>query len=150
MLERILNIFKKKTEVIDKITKVKHLNLDPYELKSVYTKFEFINSDIVTTIEDMKDIINNPKINSEIIQVKMISKETKHYISFGEWFSNKGYFLDNPKEVLKEWCEVGKEFTKLCEKAENSNITRLIQNYRKFRPYKNELDIITEFLLNSE
>lgn len=149
MLKKLLGLFKKKTEVKDKIKKVKQLDLDPYSIKTIYTRFEFINSDIITTIEDMKAILNSPNIKTEIIKVKMISKETKHYITFGEWFTDKGYFLENPKEVLKEWCNVSKKFIKLCNEAEHSDSRRMVQNFRQIRPYKNEIDIITEFLLNS-
>lgn len=148
MFDKLLNLFKK-SETLDRIHRVKKLGINPYLLKTIYNKFDFVSRDVLFSIDEMREIINNPKIETEIIQVKMISKETKSYISFGEWFTNRGYFLEDPKEVLRIWCDVSKDFIKLCERCERSNSRRMIQNYRQIRPYKNEIDILTEFLLES-
>lgn len=149
MLDKLkLKLFGNKLSYISKLKIIKGLKLDIYESKFLHLHLDFINDSIITDINDLNGIING-KVHEEIIQVKMISKETIKYKTFRDWFTDKGFILSNPNEVLNNWVDVSIKFLKLCKEADVDKNTKLAKNYRRFKPYQNAIEIITDFILDN-
>ena len=70
-------------------------------------------------------------------------------ISFREWFTAEGYIISDPIAKLKEWINISITFIKLCDKLSNTEEKIAIKNYRKIKPYQNEIELIADFLLEN-
>lgn len=150
MLDKLKRLFSSiSNPYVRKLRKLKSKNIDLYK-ESINSKyFEFINSNISASIKDLKNLCGYTDLYKEIVEVRPINNMSIKRISFREWFTDEGYIISDPIAKLKEWINISITFIKLCDKLSNTEEKIAIKNYRKIKPYQNEIELIADFLLEN-
>ena len=150
MLEKLKKLFPNKdSPYIGKLKSLGRRNLNLYEREISPTILDFINSDIVTSIQELTDIVNNSRIYVDLIKVKPINNTTLRKKSLREWLTDDGCIVFDLSSTLKSWIKISIAFIKLHDKLLKNNGTIALKNYRLIRPYRNEIEIITDFMLDN-
>lgn len=152
IIEKIKNKFKPKELTLEE--KVRYLlkkNIDLYSNIHNVDTFMFLEPDITYLIEKYK-YINTFAIESQHIQLGIISNSSYKELRFYQWFTKDGKLISNKEEILKEFLEIGLKMVEIYEfRIKLIGISNnSYANAKKIKPYYTEYNNIVDRLYEKE
>lgn len=152
IIEKIKNLFKPKELTLeDKVKYLLERDIDLYSNRYNIDTYMFIEPDIVYTIDKYR-YINTFAIESQHIQLGVISNSIYKELKFFQWFTSEGKLILNKKETLEEFLIYGLKIVKIYEfrikliGVSNNSYS----NAKKIKPYYTEYINIVDRLYEIE